>query len=213
MLSQERTVVENDTWLVVVPWWALWPYETLVLPKRHVIHLNHLTSEERDGTPLSSFSPTLSSHIKTHIGGAASPLYLASCPIQLLNLPFHACDLLRLRRLLPVRLLLLLLLLLLRLRRLLHVCLLRDRVPAGGQGVGLPLTRSPPMSLPGLADITKRLLSKYDNLFQTSFPYSMGWHGAPTGELCTGRTVCCVVLGRPVWYGVVHCGSVVWHVL
>lgn len=27
----------------------------------------------------------------------------------------------------------------------------------------------------------KRLLTKYDNLFQTSFPYSMGWHGAPTG--------------------------------
>ena len=27
----------------------------------------------------------------------------------------------------------------------------------------------------------KRLLTKYDNLFKTSFPYSMGWHGAPTG--------------------------------
>jgi UDPglucose--hexose-1-phosphate uridylyltransferase len=31
----------------------------------------------------------------------------------------------------------------------------------------------------GLADILKRLLTKYDNLFETSFPYSMGWHGAP----------------------------------
>jgi UDPglucose--hexose-1-phosphate uridylyltransferase len=30
-----------------------------------------------------------------------------------------------------------------------------------------------------LADILKRLLIKYDNLFETSFPYSMGWHGAP----------------------------------
>ena len=27
----------------------------------------------------------------------------------------------------------------------------------------------------------KRLLTKYDNLFECSFPYSMGWHGAPTG--------------------------------
>jgi UDPglucose--hexose-1-phosphate uridylyltransferase len=26
-----------------------------------------------------------------------------------------------------------------------------------------------------LANITKRLLCKYDNLFETSFPYSMGW--------------------------------------
>jgi UDPglucose--hexose-1-phosphate uridylyltransferase len=32
-----------------------------------------------------------------------------------------------------------------------------------------------------LADILKRLLTKYDNLFEASFPYSMGWHGAPTG--------------------------------
>ena len=25
----------------------------------------------------------------------------------------------------------------------------------------------------------KRGLTRYDNLFETSFPYSMGWHGAP----------------------------------
>ena len=30
-----------------------------------------------------------------------------------------------------------------------------------------------------LADILKRLLTRYDNVFETSFPYSMGWHGAP----------------------------------
>tara|TARA_B110000208_G_scaffold10724_2_gene13487 strand:+ start:1462 stop:1806 length:345 start_codon:yes stop_codon:yes gene_type:complete len=28
------------------------------------------------------------------------------------------------------------------------------------------------------ADIMKRMLTRYDNLFETSFPYSMGWHGA-----------------------------------
>jgi UDPglucose--hexose-1-phosphate uridylyltransferase len=33
-----------------------------------------------------------------------------------------------------------------------------------------------------LAAITKELLTRYDNLFQTSFPYSMGWHGAPFVE-------------------------------
>lgn len=32
-----------------------------------------------------------------------------------------------------------------------------------------------------LAVVMKRLCTKYDNLFQCSFPYSMGWHGAPTG--------------------------------
>ena len=33
-----------------------------------------------------------------------------------------------------------------------------------------------------LAAILKPLLVKYDNLFETSFPYSMGWHGAPTDD-------------------------------
>ncbi len=42
--------------------------------------------------------------------------------------------------------------------------------------------RLPDLSDPerdALADILKRLLTRYDNLFETSFPYSMGWHGAP----------------------------------
>jgi UDPglucose--hexose-1-phosphate uridylyltransferase len=30
-----------------------------------------------------------------------------------------------------------------------------------------------------LALALKQLTSRYDNLFQCSFPYSMGWHGAP----------------------------------
>jgi UDPglucose--hexose-1-phosphate uridylyltransferase len=33
-----------------------------------------------------------------------------------------------------------------------------------------------------LADIMKQLTMRYDNLFQCSFPYSMGFHGAPTGS-------------------------------
>ena len=32
-----------------------------------------------------------------------------------------------------------------------------------------------------LAEIMRRLTTKYDNLFEVSFPYSMGFHGAPTG--------------------------------
>ena len=75
----ERTVVENDFWLAVVPYWAVWPFEMMLLPKRHVGHLPELMDDERSA----------------------------------------------------------------------------------------------------LAEILKRLLTKYDNLFETSFPYSMGWHGAP----------------------------------
>ncbi len=76
-----RIVVANDHWLALVPYWALWPFEILLLPRRHVLRLPDLRDDERDA----------------------------------------------------------------------------------------------------LADILKRLLTRYDNLFETSFPYSMGWHGAPTG--------------------------------
>ena len=34
----------------------------------------------------------------------------------------------------------------------------------------------------GLASILQGGLARYDNLFETSFPYSMGWHGAPNGS-------------------------------
>uniref|UniRef100_A0A8C4Z323 Galactose-1-phosphate uridylyltransferase n=1 Tax=Gadus morhua TaxID=8049 RepID=A0A8C4Z323_GADMO len=84
---QERVVVQSSDWLAVVPYWATWPYQTMLLPRRrHILRLTDLTPEER-----------------------------------------------------------------------------RD-----------------------LADVMRRLLTKYDNLFQVSFPYSMGWHGAPTGPHLSG---------------------------
>ena len=82
-------MVENEHWLAVVPYWAVWPFETLLLPRRHVLRLPDLTDAERDA----------------------------------------------------------------------------------------------------LADILKRLLTRYDNLFEMSFPYSMGWHGAPTGPDARRRTM------------------------
>ena len=80
LAAQERVVVENEEWAAVVPYWAVWPFETLVIPRRHVTHLPDLAPSERDA----------------------------------------------------------------------------------------------------LALLLKRLLVRYDNLFKTSFPYSMGWHGRPT---------------------------------
>ena len=78
----ERRVLENEHWLAVVPYWAVWPFETLLLPKSAVQRLPDLKTSQR---------------------------------------------------------------------------------------------RS-------LAEILKLLLVKYDNLFEVSFPYSMGWHGAPYSE-------------------------------
>jgi UDPglucose--hexose-1-phosphate uridylyltransferase len=76
-----RVVEANSDWLLVVPYWATWPFEYLLLPRRPVSKIEQLTNLER---------------------------------------------------------------------------------------------RS-------LSRILKRGLSRYDNLFETPFPYSLGWHGAPGG--------------------------------
>ena len=76
---KERLVVSNDDWLVVVPYWAAWPFETLLLPRFSVSRMTELNATQKVS----------------------------------------------------------------------------------------------------LADILKQITIKYDNLFNCSFPYSMGWHGAP----------------------------------
>ena len=78
----ERVVVETAHWLAVVPYWAAWPFETLLMPKARVARLPDLSEAQR-----------------------------------------------------------------------------KD-----------------------LAIALKKLTSRYDNLFTCSFPYSMGWHGAPFSE-------------------------------
>lgn len=46
--SGERTIALNDHWIVVVPYWAYWPYETMVLPRRPARSLRDLDAAERD---------------------------------------------------------------------------------------------------------------------------------------------------------------------
>ena len=43
-----RVVEEDDEWLVVVPFWAAWPFETLVVPRRPVARLPELDDGQRD---------------------------------------------------------------------------------------------------------------------------------------------------------------------
>jgi UDPglucose--hexose-1-phosphate uridylyltransferase len=43
-----RAVCDNAHWVVLVPFWAVWPFETMVLPRRRVADLAALSSEERD---------------------------------------------------------------------------------------------------------------------------------------------------------------------
>lgn len=44
----ERIVCQNAHWLTLVPFWATWPFETLLLPRRSVARLHDLDDAERD---------------------------------------------------------------------------------------------------------------------------------------------------------------------
>jgi len=77
---RERIVCENDGFLALVPYWAVWPFETMILSRRHVASLADFDASEQNA----------------------------------------------------------------------------------------------------LADILRRLGIRYDNLFQTAFPYSMGFHQQPS---------------------------------
>jgi len=43
----ERIVLQEKEWTVLVPYWAMWPFETLLLPRRRIDHLDALTEREQ----------------------------------------------------------------------------------------------------------------------------------------------------------------------
>ena len=49
---KERIVVETEHFVAVVPYWAFWPFETLLLPKFAVKSINELNDEQRDDLAL-----------------------------------------------------------------------------------------------------------------------------------------------------------------
>ncbi|MCZ6778685.1 MAG: UDP-glucose--hexose-1-phosphate uridylyltransferase [Acidobacteria bacterium] len=44
----ERLIFQNNGFTVLVPYWAAWPFETLVLSRRHIADLDQLSDSERD---------------------------------------------------------------------------------------------------------------------------------------------------------------------
>jgi UDPglucose--hexose-1-phosphate uridylyltransferase len=44
----ERLVLENEEFAVVVPFWAVWPFETIVISRRHFGSFNEMRDTERD---------------------------------------------------------------------------------------------------------------------------------------------------------------------
>ena len=47
--DRSRVLYENDSFVALVPFWAVWPFETMILPKRDVRRIVELNDAGRDG--------------------------------------------------------------------------------------------------------------------------------------------------------------------
>ena len=61
--KDERIVFETDHFAVLVPFWAVWPFETIIISKRPIAHLGTMQEEERV-----DFAQTLSLLTRTYDG-------------------------------------------------------------------------------------------------------------------------------------------------
>ncbi|MCK0190390.1 UDP-glucose--hexose-1-phosphate uridylyltransferase [Arenibacter sp. F20364] len=43
----ERILLENEHFVALIPYWAVWPYETMILPKRKIANIALLTEDEK----------------------------------------------------------------------------------------------------------------------------------------------------------------------
>jgi len=43
-----RIISENDSFVTLVPFWAVWPYEAMIVPKRHMSNISELTAKEKE---------------------------------------------------------------------------------------------------------------------------------------------------------------------
>ena len=45
--AEERILYQNANWVVLVPYWAVWPFETMILPKWPIRSMEEMTAPER----------------------------------------------------------------------------------------------------------------------------------------------------------------------
>lgn len=43
----ERILVENEYFVALIPYWAVWPYETMILPKKQIKHIGELNEAQK----------------------------------------------------------------------------------------------------------------------------------------------------------------------
>ena len=44
--AKERIVLKNKSFVVLIPYWAVWPFEAMIIPKRHITSILELTEKE-----------------------------------------------------------------------------------------------------------------------------------------------------------------------
>ncbi|MCH4552820.1 UDP-glucose--hexose-1-phosphate uridylyltransferase [Aestuariibaculum lutulentum] len=44
--KQERIIFENDAFVVLIPFWAVWPFETMIVPKKHQTNISEMKDNE-----------------------------------------------------------------------------------------------------------------------------------------------------------------------
>lgn len=45
--ANERIIWQDEYFIAIVPYWAIWPYEVIVAPKRHLLRITDLTDKEK----------------------------------------------------------------------------------------------------------------------------------------------------------------------
>jgi len=45
--QKTRIVLENDSFVALVPFWAVWPFETMILPKKHMSNITQMSEQEK----------------------------------------------------------------------------------------------------------------------------------------------------------------------
>lgn len=47
LAAEERIIFKNGHFVVLVPFWAVWPYETMIIPKRKMAHITEISKDEK----------------------------------------------------------------------------------------------------------------------------------------------------------------------
>ncbi len=47
LAKETRILLQNEHFVVLVPFWAMWPFETMIISKRHFQHIGQMTEEEK----------------------------------------------------------------------------------------------------------------------------------------------------------------------